>query len=68
MGCIIYEELFVRLLGLSYRLQPDSCFHENDEYPESTVSTPINQWENLPHYTNLIIREDLTEIRIIEKS
>ena len=33
-----------------------------------TGSTPINQWENLPHYSYLLIREDLTEIRIIDKS
>ena len=37
-------------------------------YFVETDSTPINQWENLPHYTNLIIRDDLTDIRIIEKS
>ena len=33
-----------------------------------TDSTPVNQWENLPHYTNLIIRDDLSEMRIIDKS
>jgi len=33
-----------------------------------TDSTPVNRWESLPHYTNLIIRDDLTDIRIIEKS
>jgi hypothetical protein len=32
-----------------------------------TDSTPINQWENLPHYTVFIIRDDLSEMRIIEK-
>jgi hypothetical protein len=33
-----------------------------------TGSTPINKWENLPHYTIFIIRDDLAEMRIIEKS
>lgn len=33
-----------------------------------TDSTPINRWENLPHYTNLVIRDDLQELRIIGKS
>ena len=33
-----------------------------------TDSTPINQWENLTHYTVFITRDDLSEIRIIDKS
>jgi tRNA U38,U39,U40 pseudouridine synthase TruA len=37
-------------------------------YFVETDSTPINQWENLPHYTVLIIRDDLSEMRIIDKS
>jgi hypothetical protein len=31
-----------------------------------TDSTPINKWENLPHYTNLAISDNLQELRIIE--
>ena len=33
-----------------------------------TDSTPINKWENLPYYTVFIIRDDLSEMRIIDKS
>jgi hypothetical protein len=33
-----------------------------------TDSSPINKWENLPQYTILVIRDDLTEMRIIDKS
>ena len=33
-----------------------------------TDSTPVNQWENLPRYTVFIIRDDLAEMRIIDKS
>ena len=32
-----------------------------------TDSTPINQWENLPHYTFFIVRDDHSEMRIIDK-
>jgi len=31
-----------------------------------TDLTPINKWENLPHYTVFIIRDDLREMRIID--
>ena len=37
-------------------------------YFVETDSTPINKWENLPHYTVFIVRDDLTEMRIIDKS
>ena len=37
-------------------------------YFVETDSVPINQWENLPHYTVFIIRDDLAEMRIIDKS
>ena len=33
-----------------------------------TDLTPINKWENLPHYSYLLIRDDLAEMRIIDKS
>ena len=33
-----------------------------------TDSTPINEWENLPHYTNIVISDDLKELRIVETS
>ena len=33
-----------------------------------TGSAPINKWENLPVYTVFIIRDDLTEMRIINES
>ena len=31
-----------------------------------TDSTPINKWENLPHYTNIVISDNLKELRIIK--
>ena len=37
-------------------------------YSVETSSTPINQWENLPHYTNIVISDNLKEFRIVAKS
>jgi len=32
-----------------------------------TDSTPINQWENLPYYSQIVISDKLDEIKIVEK-
>jgi hypothetical protein len=33
-----------------------------------TGLTPVNKWENLSHYSILLISDDLQEIKIIDKS
>ena len=60
-GTIEADESFKKEHGINVNEKWYRHFFETD-------STPINQWENLPHYTVFIIRDDLTEIRIIAKS
>ena len=60
-----------------YMIEADESFKKDHginvnekwhRYFAETDSTPINQWENLPHYSYLLIRDDLAEMRIIDKS
>ena len=60
-GTTEVDESFKKEHGINVNEKWHRFFVETD-------STPINQWENLPHYTNIIIRDDLTDIRIIDKS
>ena len=55
------DELFKKEHGINVNEKWYRFFAETD-------STPINQWENLPHYTVFIIRDDLAEMRIIDES
>lgn len=32
-----------------------------------TSSTPINRWENMPHYSQIVISDNLDEIKILKK-
>ena len=59
-GTIEVDESFKKEHGIDANEKWYRFFAETD-------STPINQWENLPHYTVFIIRDDLSEMRIIEK-
>ena len=55
------DESFKKEHGISVNEKWHIFFAETD-------SEPINKWENLPHYSYLLIREDLAEMRIINKS
>jgi hypothetical protein len=57
-GTIEADKLFKKEHGINVNEKWYRIFAE-------TGSTPINQWENLPHYTILVIRDDLAEMRII---
>ena len=59
-GGIEADESFKKEHGINVNEKWYRFFAETD-------LTPINQWENLPHYTVFIIRDDLTEMRIIDK-
>jgi hypothetical protein len=54
------DESFKKELGINVNEKWYRFFAETD-------STPINQWENLPRYTVFIIRDDLAELKIIDK-
>jgi len=60
-GSIEVDESFKKEHGINVDEKWHRFFAETD-------STPINRWENLPHYTVFIIRDDLSEMGIIDKS
>ena len=60
-GAIEADESFKKEHGINVNEKWYRFFAETD-------SVPINKWENLPHYTVFIIRDDLAEMRIIDKS
>jgi len=60
-GTVEVDESFKKKCGINVSEKWHRFFVETD-------STPINEWENLPHYTVFIVRDDLSEMRIIDKS
>ena len=60
-GTTEVDESFKKEHGINVSEKWHKFFAETD-------SEPINQWENLPHYTVFIVRDDLSEMRIIDKS
>jgi len=59
-GTIEADESFKKEHGINVNEKWHRFFAETD-------STPLNKWENLPHYTVFIVRDDLSEMRIIDK-
>lgn len=60
-GAIEAEETFKKKHDIDVNEKWYRFFAETD-------STPVNQWENLPRYTVFIIRDDLSEMKIIDES
>lgn len=59
-GSVEVDESFKKEHGINVSEKWHRFFAETD-------SEPINQWENLPHYTVFIVRDDLSEMRVIDK-
>jgi len=49
-------------LRTEHGIDPDEKWHR---FGVETDLTPINEWENLPQYTIVVISDDLQQLRVI---